>query len=322
MSSDPRVRTAAKMESRAALSGELEGLEPYERVHRLASLLRDSGNDESRAWAIREAGKLGADACSLAPLFLDLARDSHNGVRTRAIEALGRIGDDSDAVLQTLGRALLDPKGSVADAATRAIAEFGERALPLVRFALRSTAEGAKIAGLRAAGRIGAVALVDDVLPLTAEPSPVGSLAIATISRLDPGDRRVHAACIDHLDAEDHALRQGAANALRSAGDQVVESLQQALSHPRGDVGSFAAILLLDRGVASEEIVSRALAGLDAKLTYVRRRCVEALGRLPVVSLDLESRLARLRIEDPDKLTKKAGRHAQTALAKRRGGSR
>lgn len=316
MPSGSRQQIFAKRVVREDLRLEIERLAPVERVSRLADALRADGDDEQRAWAARELGKLGTVARSASPMLRPLTRHSHNGLRTRAVEALGRIGDDSEATLVLLGEALFDAKECVAEAAGSAIAAFGERAFPFLREAFVSTRSSAREAALRAAGRIGGATLVDEVLGQVAVPPPVSSLALATAARLAPEDHRVVRACIEQLDSPVNVLREAGANALRGFGESGRRWLREALHHSRADVADFAAVILLDRGEVDEEILGRVVEGLEAKLPYVRRRCIEAIGRLDVVSSELEARLAKLRAEDADKLTRKAGRHAATALRK------
>ncbi len=162
-----------------------------------------------RVWGLRQAASLGAKMKGAEPLFLAGAADADARVRIAAIDGLGHVANDGDAVA-CLVKALGDPERAVRLTAISALAAVGENALPALVTLMQGKDDDLAYLAAVALGRMGGTA--KGTLPQLAE----------------------------MLRDEDEATRERAAGALRRLGDVGKPVLEEALKSDAPDLVALA----------------------------------------------------------------------------------
>ncbi|MBE9097956.1 HEAT repeat domain-containing protein [Vacuolonema iberomarrocanum] len=221
----------------------------------LLGLLKD-GDSNVRSRAAEALGGLGQDSDAAVSSLLGLLKDGDSNVRSRAAEALGGLGQGSDAVVANLLELLKDETMAVRYFTADALGYLGQDSDAVVSGLLR--------------------------LLKNEEPVVIHSAAEA-LRRLGQTSDAVVAGLLGLLKDEDSDVRSRAAQVLGRLGqnsDAVVSGLLGLLKDEDSDVRSRAAQVLGRLGQNSDAVVSGLLGLLKDEDSNVRSRMAEALGYL------------------------------------------
>jgi WD40 repeat protein/HEAT repeat protein len=272
---------------RAGILRLLRDLSPLGKDHvlRLDRLLRDGSSSEERLFALESLTGLGADASPAASTVLAAVADKDRAVRRKALATLAPlVGDIKDKAFAPLLDALRDPDAEVSAGAEAALGKMGAPGvehLATLRKLLREEQVAVRRYALRSLGELGEralPALAEIGERATKDPSPeLRGLAATSLGRIAPRDKQTLDACDKALGDREVAVARLAAKVLANA--EAVGPLIKAMQHAdalvvktagdaldRAKFEPFHALLLVDL--------------LDSKAEDVRRRGIEALGKL------------------------------------------
>jgi len=245
-------------------------------VPRLIGLLGHPDIRLEAAWAL---GRIGTPARAAVPMLISALKNRDAGLRLRAAEALGRIGENSPGqrtplvkrgVVAALASALKDPDRRVRAAAAAACSRIGSQAsaaAPELVALLRDPEVVIRLAALRALGQI------------VQHSGPAQS---ALLGCLKDNDRRVRLAAAKAIAGSD------------LGSDAVIAGLLAALKDPDAEVRAAAAgRLVCTNGKGGFSLVEGTLDQAEADAT--------TLARSPGASASLRAALA-----DPDRRVRAA----------------
>ncbi|MBE7379909.1 MAG: HEAT repeat domain-containing protein [Leptolyngbya sp. SIO1E4] len=217
-------------------------------------LLENHKNDLGRWRYLDYQGALAPDQA--VGLLLVLLQDDESDVRYRAAEALGQLGQGSDAVVAALLPLLQDDESDVRSHAAEALVKLGQ----------------------------GSNAVVATLLPLLQDDeSDVRSHAAEALVKLGQGSNAVVATLLPLLQDDKFFVRSRTAEALGQLGqgsDAVVAALLPLLQDDESLVRSSAAEALGQLGQGSDAVVAALLPLLQDDKFFVRSSAAEALGQL------------------------------------------
>jgi HEAT repeat protein len=270
----------------------------------LAAALRGDKVGRVRAAAASALGRLEVEALDAIGSLGAALKDSHEGTRYAAAEALRRLGKDAAGALDKLQEVLLDAKverGTRVQCAL-AIGRIGAPdALPALP-ALQTVLTDAKApASLRKA--------VTEALGVLGKDAAVAAGALGDILTSPASDvslRRAAATALDSIGAEGHAALPALLKAIKDT-DQFVRS--QAL-HTLGQYGK-------ELGEQQKSVVTAILSAMDDSVLEVRLAAIEALGALGAAGLGEETKAVAGRLNDATRDPQKAVRDAATAALKK-----
>ncbi len=259
-----RIDKVRLQEYRAALG------EKDQAIAALLSLLQDK-DSHVRSRAVYAVGKLGNASPQVVEALLSRLQDENSYVRSRAVYAVGKLGNASPQVVEALLSRLQDENSYVRSRAIEALGKLGN-ASPQVVEALLSR--------------------------LQDENSDVRYSAADALGNLGNASPQVVEALLSRLQDEDSDVRFFAADALGKLGNtspQVVEALLSRLQDENYSVLSRAIEALGKLGNASPQVVEVLLSRLQNENFRVRSRAIEALGNLGNASPQVvEALLSRL----------------------------
>jgi HEAT repeat protein len=215
------------------------------------------------------------------------AHPQHEGVRTAAALALGRIGDDratGPIVAALTGR---ESSSFLREAAASALGQIGsaDAIAPLIG-ALRDDIKQVREAAAEALGKVGDARATEPLIAAFADPDRNMRLAVAeALGKI--GDPRAAEALIEAFADSDQEIHQTAVKAVVRMGDAAVASLVAALRLPHGRVGTDAAGVI---GVLVEidpssiqplkGTVESLVACLDRRDPTMRKSAAQLLGKI------------------------------------------
>ncbi|MCA1993768.1 MAG: HEAT repeat domain-containing protein, partial [Coleofasciculus sp. S288] len=229
--------------------------EKEEAIASMLTLLKDK-KLFVRSRAAEALGKLGHASDEVVKALLALLKDEDAIVRRRAIEALGKLGNGSDEVVKALLVLLTDPDSVVRHKAAEVLGKLGNASDEIVESVLALLKHRDAIVRRRAGEALGNLSNTSEMV----------------VQRL-----------LNCLKDEDSRMRYWAAFALgklSNASEKVVQALLVLLSDEDFSVRPSAALALGKLGSASEAVVKSLLEHLQDKDPRVCSRVVEALGKL------------------------------------------
>ena len=234
----------------------LKRLPEHLRDHAARQLIDGLRSDDwrKRAAAIEALGKLGNVTLPVADTLLAALHDPDANIRSAGADALGNFASAAPAVLDALLVALHDPEWSVRSAAARALGNFA------------STAPVA----------------LDTLLAALHDPKwSIRSVAADALGNFGNAEPAVLDALLAALHDPDADVRLAAARALGKLGTAapaVVDALLAALHDPALFVRSAAARAVGNFGRATPAALDALLAALHDPQEFVRSAAVDALG--------------------------------------------
>jgi HEAT repeat protein len=225
------------------LRTDLEGISAVRRMQKegdVAGLVATLAHrDPDLRYAAAEA-LAGMEAGQAIPALVAALGDAHTGVRWKAAEALGRMGEDA---LPAVSAALENPDPDVRWRAAVVLGDIGgSGAAELLVRALRDDDRYVRSRAEQALGRIGPGS-VEPLLALLAGGASRDRQAAAAALGWTR-DPRAIGPLVAALGEEDPALRDAAASALETLGAPAVEPLAAALTNPQAGIREQAAIVL------------------------------------------------------------------------------
>lgn len=280
------------------LPDEAAGAAAAQALQKLAALHPDALMDElERGDAATRAALLRLVRDRRAgPRVRALLADEDPDVRTRACEALGRIGDT--ASVPALFGALRDPHPGVAHAATAAIHSLGTAdTCALAIEALHDARPSVRRHALRILADLGSSAAFEPVREAIDDPDPqISALAVSALGMFP--DPRVDA-LLEALARRPHdAIRAAAMRAATHRGSEAMAALlMRGLSDEAAWVRYYACQGLgrLERASASPALIPR----LADAFPHVRIAAIEALARLDTPAA-WQALTSAVRSDDPD----------------------
>ena len=255
-------------------------------VPALIGMLGDEHREARRA-AATGLGDIGqADKPVLKALIATLGKDPDGAVRVDAAGALGQLGPKANSAVPALLLALKD--GYVQHHAAEALGKIGRSAVkPLIDLAARGDSDKARLGGIQALGKLGALAksAVPVLLKCLRDKSAdVRNASARALPKIKPVEKEVVAALASRLEDKDRHVRTAAAGALGDVGPtarSAVPSLLTALKDEDWGVIQSAAIALGEIGVSEPSVISGLSRALRIRSSLVQMAATEALGKMP-----------------------------------------
>jgi len=259
---DPEIRAAAA--TALGVLGNADGLRP----------LQDAVDGDAEASVrVAAAAALGAlNNPRAIPALLRALKDGHKGVRTAAVEALGKLGEPA---LNPLLEAVQGDDEVVRRGADQALGQLAQK----LAGDLASEDKGVREAAVTALGRIGRRDKVQAILPLLRDSEPRVRLAAArALERLPAAAARAALKSRMQGEAEEEGVRLAAAVALGKLGDPAAfEFLIAALASEDSALRVTAAAALAEMGERAAGLLRQALQHENA---LVRWGAAQALGEI------------------------------------------
>ena len=182
-------------------------------VDRLVQLLGDDDvvvrvNSAVALWKIQQYPQS-------VTILAQLARGGDPTGAFAAVEALGRIGTDSDAALPVLVQALGHRDADVRRAAARALGRFGAAAVPALREPLFGPDAQSRRSATEALGWIGPRAIAALLVVLKNEDPAVRRVAARALGRMGGEAKRAESALVEAVGDNDRQVQEAAASALK-----------------------------------------------------------------------------------------------------------
>ena len=152
-------------------------------------ILQHSDNAQNRADAIVFLGE--QRYAPSVPHLTELVRESDPGTRYLAAKALGQIGDEAEAAVATLLKAMRDNDMFLRAGITGALIKIGYPAVPGLTKALFDSNRAVKRAAAKALGKIGSERCVPALINSLADDDPgVRKFAREALQRIDSPEAR------------------------------------------------------------------------------------------------------------------------------------
>ncbi|MBD2060262.1 HEAT repeat domain-containing protein [Oculatella sp. FACHB-28] len=257
-------------------------------------------------------------------LLLGLLQDLKSDVRSSAATALGKLGKDSEPVVQGLLGLLQDPESDVRSSAAAALVKLGKNSKPVVQELLGSLQDPAFIVHSSAADALVKLGkdsepVVQGLLGLLQDPAfMVRYSAAAVLGKLGKDSEPVVQGLLGLLQDPAFIVRSSAAEALSKLGkdsEAVVQRLLSLLQAPAFIVRYSAAEALGKLGKDSEAVVQGLLGLLQDPESIVRSSAAEALGKLGKDSEPAVHGLLGL-LQDPESIVRSSAAEALIKLGK------
>ncbi len=238
--------------------------------------------------------------------FIEFLSGNDEIVRYRAVDALGDLGQVSDAVVNALVKLLGDDDSYVRWSAANALGKLGQVSNTVVNTLVKLLSDDDSRMRLKAAnalvnlGQDSDTAVNPLVKLLNDDDSYVRSIAADALGKLGQVSDAVVNPLVKLLGDDNSYVRLSAANALRELGqvsDAVVNRLVKLLSDDDSRVRLSAADALRELGEVSDPVVNT-LVKLLGDDSYVRSSAADALGKLGQVSDAVVNALVKLLGDD------------------------
>ncbi|NEQ68107.1 MAG: NACHT domain-containing protein [Symploca sp. SIO2D2] len=254
-------------------------------------LLGQLANKDSTTSAIEALVKLGRDSEKVHQALLELLKDNDKQMRISAAKALVKLGKYSEKVDQALLGLLKDENQPVRIQAIRALAQLGKYSEKVDQALL----------GL-----------------LTDENQPVRILAVMALAQLGKYSEKVHQALLGLLKDNDKQMRISAAKALGELGkdlEEVHQVLLKLLTDEDESVRMEVVVMLGQLGKDSEKVHQALLVLLKDNDKQMRISAAEALGELGKDSEEVHQVLLKL-LTDEDESVRISAAEALVQLGK------
>ena len=283
--------------------------------------LLDDDDDFVRLSAVRALGKLGKDSDRVVNALVKLLNDRWI-VSSSAAQALGRLGKDSDTVVNALVKLLDDDDSYVRSNAAQALGKLDKDSDRVVNTLIKLLDDDDDFVRSNAAEALVKLGKDSDrvvnalVKLLDDDGNNVRLNAAQALGELGKNSDRVVNALIKLFD-DDSDVRSNAAQALGKLGkdsDRVINALVKLLDDD-SYVCIIAAQALVELGKDSDTVVNALVKLLDDDDSYVRSSATRALGKLGKDSDTVVNTLVKL-LDDDDSYVRSSAAQALGKLGK------